>query len=138
MAKYKAGQSGNPAGRPPGRPDKRHALRKLLEPHAPILVEKAIALALDGDAVALRMCLDRLIPPLRAASLPVALELGGGTLSERGEAIMTQVNAGEVSPEQAHSLLGALASLAAIRAADEIERRVRALEDRHAQPAQTS
>jgi hypothetical protein len=41
---------------------------------------------------------------------------------------MEQVNAGELAPEQAHSLLGALASLGANRAAGEIERRARAME----------
>ena len=56
MPEFRRGKSGNPAGRPPGRPDKRVALRKLLEPHAPALVAKVAELALQGDTAALRLC----------------------------------------------------------------------------------
>ncbi len=122
MPQFEPGKSGNTKGRPPGRPDKRNALRRLLEPHAKALVDKAIALALCGDVAALRMCLDRLIPPLRASSLPVACDLGIGSLTERGEAIMRQASDGAMSPEQANLLLGGLASLARIRESDAIAR----------------
>ena len=110
----------------------------LLEPHADALVAKAVARALEGDTAALRLCLDRLIPPLKASSLPAACDLGDGTLSQRGEAVMQRVADGTLSPEYGHSLLGALASLATIRAADEIERRVQALEQCHGESAQTT
>ena len=63
---YEKGQSGNPSGRPPGIRDKRTALRALLEPHAPALIAKAVEMAKAGDATALRICLDRLIPPAKS------------------------------------------------------------------------
>lgn len=63
---FKKGQSGNPKGRPAGTKDKRRELRALLEPHAPALIEKAVQMALKGDTTALRLCLDRLLPPMRA------------------------------------------------------------------------
>ena len=46
-------------GRGPSRVAK---LRKLLEPHASDLVTKAVELALAGDTMALRLCLERLLP----------------------------------------------------------------------------
>lgn len=66
---FKKGQSGNPQGRPAGTGDKRRELRALLEPHAPALIEKAVELALAGDITALRLCLDRIIPPMRSIEL---------------------------------------------------------------------
>src|SRR4051812_21410410 len=63
---FKKGRSGNPRGKPKGAKDKRTALRGLLQPHERELVQKAVDLALAGDTTALRMCMDRLMPPLRA------------------------------------------------------------------------
>lgn len=66
---FKKGKSGNPKGRPAGTGDKRRELRALLEPHASALIEKAVQMALGGDTTALRLCLDRIIPPMRAIEL---------------------------------------------------------------------
>lgn len=63
--KFKKGQSGNPAGRPKGSKDRRSEYRELFKSAAPELVEKAIQLALGGDVVALRMCIDRIAPVAR-------------------------------------------------------------------------
>lgn len=60
---FSPGKSGNPYGRPRGIRDRRTSLRDLLEPHAPQLVAKAVEPALAGDSSALRLCIDRLIPP---------------------------------------------------------------------------
>jgi len=48
-------------------------MRDLLLPHAPELVAKVAEMAKDGDAAALRICLDRLIPPAKAKDDPVSL-----------------------------------------------------------------
>ena len=57
--------TGNP-GRPKGA---RHrvtvAAEALLDGEAEALTRKAIELALAGDTIALRLCLDRIIPPRR-------------------------------------------------------------------------
>lgn len=71
---FQHGESGNPAGRPKGIPDKRTKLRALFEPHAEALVAKAVELALEGDRGALKMCLDRLVPPYRTEDVPEELE----------------------------------------------------------------
>lgn len=65
MAQFEKGQSGNPAGRPKGIADKRTELKSLLEPHAPALVQKVVEKALNGDMQALKICIDRLIPPAK-------------------------------------------------------------------------
>ena len=61
---FQKGQSGNPSGRPKGaRNAATLACETLLDGQAEALTQKAIQMALDGDAVALRLCLDRIFPP---------------------------------------------------------------------------
>src|SRR5215831_16128593 len=71
---FMKGQSGNPAGRPKGA---RHratlAAEALLDGEAEALTRKAIELALGGDPIALRLCLDRILPPRRERPLRFAL-----------------------------------------------------------------
>src|SRR5208282_4245600 len=58
------GQSGNPAGKPPG--CRNHASRTaeiLLDGEVEALTRTAMARALEGDGLALRLCLDRIIAP---------------------------------------------------------------------------
>lgn len=125
---FKTGQSGNPTGKPKGAKDKRTELRELLKPHAPELVEKVVQMAKDGDTAALRICIDRLIPPIKAAEEPVRLEGFDGTLSEQGQSILRAMGEGKLASSQAATLLQALAAQTRIIEAEELERRVRALE----------
>ena len=61
--KFVAGHTGGP-GRPlgSGAGSRIEEYRKILNSKVPELIEKAIALALEGDTVALRMCLGRAWP----------------------------------------------------------------------------
>src|SRR6516165_10138108 len=71
---FEKGQSGNPAGKPPGcRNHASRAAELLLDDDAEALTRKAVALALDGDPTAMRLCFDRIIAPRRAR--PVHLDL---------------------------------------------------------------
>src|SRR4051794_33664484 len=61
---FQKGQSGNPDGRPNGsRNATTIALETLLHGQASALTQKAIDVALTGDIPALRLCLDRILPP---------------------------------------------------------------------------
>ena len=82
MAKFKPGQSGNPRGRAKGSKDRWTEFRELLEPHAEDLVTKAVELAKEGDTTALRLCLDRLIPPIKPRELSVQLDGFTGSLTQ--------------------------------------------------------
>jgi len=58
------GQSGNPRGRPVGRRNnKTLAAAVLLEGESEALTRKAVELALAGDPTALRLCIERILPP---------------------------------------------------------------------------
>jgi len=62
---FQPGQSGNPNGRPKGIIDKRTELRNLFESHAKEIIEKLIESAKAGDPIALRLCVERLIPRIK-------------------------------------------------------------------------
>ena len=68
------GKSGNPTGRPRGARNRATlAAEALLEGEAEALTRKAIELALGGDITALRLCLDRIVPPRREQLLAFEL-----------------------------------------------------------------
>jgi hypothetical protein len=83
---FKKGQSGNPAGRPKGRRDERTLLASsLLADEADAILKICIQRAKDGDPVALRLCMERIVPPARgrairldvpSATAPVADDAG--------------------------------------------------------------
>jgi Family of unknown function (DUF5681) len=71
---FQKGQSGNPAGRPRGIVNRATALTQdLLSEHAEWIARKVIELAEEGDMAAIRVCMERLVPPIKHR--PVAVEL---------------------------------------------------------------
>src|SRR5215468_11032118 len=104
---FEKGESGNPSGRPSGIRDKRLAMRDLLLPHAPELVTKAVEMALAGDTAALRVCLDRLIPPAKSRDDPVELRAMTGSLTDNSRAVVDALAKGELTPEEAATVLQA-------------------------------
>lgn len=127
---FSPGKSGNPNGRPKGIRDRRTSLRDLLEPHAPQLVAKAVELAMAGDSAALRMCLDRLIPPAKAKDEPVRLPPISDSLADTGRSVLEALARGQIGPDDAGAVMSAIASQVRIVDAVEIETRLRALENR--------
>jgi len=128
MARFAKGKSGNPAGKPRGARDKRTELRALLLPNAARLVNKAVKLALAGDTTALRICMDRLIAPIKAKDSAVALGDLEGTLAEQGRTVLALISKGRITPDEASTLMQTLAAQARIVEVDDLERRVAALE----------
>lgn len=129
MARFKKGESGNPKGRPKGAQDRRTQYRALLEPHASDLVAKAVEMAMGGDTTALRLCLERLVPPLRSREEPVAVPTLAGSLTDQGESILAAVGRAEITPGEAATLMGALAAQARLVEVEELEKRLEKLEE---------
>jgi Family of unknown function (DUF5681) len=74
QGRFVKGQSGNPEGKLRGTRHRATQLAEtLLEGDSEALVRKAVELALGGDTVALKLCLDRILPPRRERT--VALNL---------------------------------------------------------------
>ena len=71
---FEPGKSGNPAGKLKGTRNRTTlAVEALLDGEAETLTRKAIELAKRGDLAALRVCLDRIVPPRK--DRPVKFEL---------------------------------------------------------------
>ena len=60
--KFSDGNGGRPKG---SRNKATIAIESLLEGQAEALTQTAISKALDGDSIALRLCMDRIAPPMK-------------------------------------------------------------------------
>src|SRR4051794_21042458 len=129
--RFKPGQSGNPSGRPAG---SRHrtslAIDELLEGEAEKITRKAIAMALDGDTVAIRLCLDRLAPPRKdrpvAFALP-KLEEAADAVRATG-ALVGAVATGDLTPSEAAELSKLVEAFTKAMHTHELEVRISRLE----------
>jgi len=127
MARYKKGESGNPAGKPKGTKDWRSQLRDQLQDAAPDIVKAVVNAAKGGDVSAARIVLDKLIPSLKSTSAPVSLSLPAGSgFTERAEAVFKAISEGNIPPDDGTALLGALATVIKAHEIDDLEARITA------------
>ena len=94
-----AGQfsAGNP-GRPRGSRNKATlAIESLLEGQAEALAQAAITKALQGDSVALRLCMDRIAPPPKDAAVTFSMPTMSNALdaAEAAGSVLTAVSKGD-------------------------------------------
>jgi Family of unknown function (DUF5681) len=128
---FEPGRSGNPSGRPKGHRNKATmAMEELLDGEAEGLTRKVIERALEGDMVAMRLCLDRVLPPRR--DRPVAFELpkieSAKDVPAATAAILEACADGMLSPGEAAEIMNLLSTYARTLADTEIEARIAALE----------
>jgi len=90
------------------------------------------AQALAGDAQAIRIILDRVLPALRPVDMPTTLALPvGGTLADQARAVVQAAADGDLAPSQAAQIVTALGGVAKIIETTELVRRIEALEARN-------
>jgi hypothetical protein len=118
------------AGRKKGSGQAAH-YRAMLEPFAEELIQQVVDLAKSGDMAALKLCFDRLCAPLRPTDRLITIDgmESCKELSDKGDLILVRVANGDITPVEASSLMSAISSQAKIIEADELERRVRELEN---------
>jgi hypothetical protein len=106
------------------------AAAALLDGDAEALTRKAIELGLEGDTVALRLCLERLVPPRKDS--PVTIDLppitSAADVVGASAAVLTAVGAGEISPDEAGRVMALLTAHRAIVETSELADRITALE----------
>ncbi|TSA06540.1 MAG: hypothetical protein D4R73_11105 [Deltaproteobacteria bacterium] len=128
---FQPGQSGNPKGRPGGSKHKATlAAQALLDGEAEGLTRKCIELALDGDVVALRLCLERLVPPRKDGPISIklpAMRAPGDAVKVSG-AIIRAVARGNLTPSEGEALARMVETHRRTLELEEIERRLTALE----------
>jgi hypothetical protein len=128
---FKRGQSGNPAGKPKGtRNATTLALETLLDGQATALTQKAIDLALTGDLAALRICLDRILPPRK--DRPLTFDFPAITNAAEAattmSAILAAVASGEITPTEASEIGKLVDSYVRAVEATELAARIERLE----------
>jgi hypothetical protein len=125
-------EPGNPGRRPGARHKVTRAVEALLEGQYEALTQKAIEKALEGDGVALRLCLDRISPPRKDA--PITIDLPAVTSASdavaASAALLDAVAAGEVTPGEAGRVMALLVAHKSIVEAGDLESRIAALEER--------
>ena len=102
--RFEKGRSGNPRGRPLGsRNSATLAAEALLEGEAEKLTRKCIELAMDGDTVALRLCLERIYPARkdRPVTFPLPPITSPRDAADIAAAIAEAVAAGHLTPSEA-------------------------------------
>ena len=131
MGKFKSGQSGNPGGRPKGALNKiTLAAQALLEGEAEVLTRKVVELAKEGNPMALRFCLERLLPPRKDRPINFTLPKikGAEDLAKTLGAILEAVAKGEITPAEGQILAGILEAYRKGLETADLEARVSALE----------
>lgn len=96
------------------------------------MTRKAIEKALEGDTVALRLCLERIVPPRkdRPVSFPMPkIENPSGAISLMS-AMLEAVGSGEVTPGEASEISKLIEGYVKTLEMTEFEARLKSLEER--------
>jgi hypothetical protein len=123
-------QPGNP-GRPKGARHKATlAAEALLDGEAEGLTRKALEMALAGDTVALRLCLDRILPPRRERPIRFKLPQLQSPFDAAAAiaAVAAAVADGNLTPSEAGELSKLVDAYVKALAASDFDQRLRAIE----------
>jgi hypothetical protein len=121
------GNSGKPKGT---RHKATQAALALLDGEAEALTRQAVTMALGGDATALRLCLERIVPPRRDA--PVTFDLPPmGTARDAAKAagaVLGAVAHGDLTPTEGAHIMALVETYRRTLETTELEARLAALE----------
>ena len=124
---FSAGNSGRPRG---SRNKATLAIEGLLEGQAEALTQTAIKKALEGDSIALRLCMDRIAPPPKDAVVKFSMPTMSNALdaAEAAGSVLRAVSEGALTPTEATRVMGLIDSYRRTLELTEIEERLLALE----------
>ena len=128
---FAKGVSGNPKGKPKGTRNKATRLAEtLLDGQTEKLVGKCVQMALDGDSAAMKVCMDRLIPPRKGRpinlTIPQIKQLGDTSTAMK--AVINAVGEGEVTPNEAQVVSSVIEVYRKVIETTELESRIIELE----------
>jgi len=126
--RFTVGNLGKPKG---ARHKTTLAMEALLDGEADAITRKAIELAKSGDLTALRLCMERLLPPRRER--PVSIDMPKVTVArdliEATAALTTAAATGEITPGEAADLAKLVESTARAIEVSDIAERLAKLEE---------
>ena len=121
---FEKGRSGNPAGRRPGSRNRATlAAAALLAGESEALTRTAVDLALAGDPTAMRLCIERILPPCRERAVNFTLPPIESTddISAAMQAVTAALARGDITPGEAATIAAVVETFA--RAIDTTKRR---------------
>jgi len=129
---FERGRSGNPIGRRPGCRNKATiAAAAFLEGESEALARKAVELALTGDPTAMRLCLERIMPPCRERSVKFALPSieSAADIALAMKAVTSALADGVITPGEAGRIAAVVDTFVQAIETSDFERRLKLLED---------
>lgn len=127
----RGGPSPNPSGRPPGILDRRTRVSQALMNDAPAVARVVVDAALEGDMQAASLVLSRIAPVLRGQMEKVAFDFDAtAPVTRQVEQVLAAVARGQIAPDVAKQIIDAVQALSTIRATEELEARLAALEQK--------
>lgn len=129
--KYEKGTTrNNKNGRPVGSKNKITLHREKLEASLPGILEKLLGQAKEGDLSAIKLVLERTLPPLKSQSQTVMLPMSARNPAESILEVIKAMAKGEVSPDVGKEFVDAISQFVKIQEISEIIPRLEALEKR--------
>ena len=107
------------------------AIESLLEGQAEALTQTAIFKALQGDGLALHLCIERIAPAPKdnSVSFPLPEMKDAMDASKAASSVLTAVSEGELTPIEGTRVMGLIDSYRRTLELTEIEERLQALEN---------
>ena len=129
--KFTSGNTGGPKG---ARNKKTLAIESLLDGQAEALTQTAISKAIEGDGLALRLCMERIAPAPKdkSVSFPLPDMNDAMDASKAASSVLTAVSEGELTPIEGTRVMGLIDSYRRTLELTEIEERLQALETANA------
>jgi len=124
---FTEGNSGKPKG---SRNKATIAIESLLEGQAEALTQTAISKALDGDSMALRLCMDRIAPLPKDNTISFTLPHmeSANDASKAAGSVLKAVSIGEITPIEGSRVMELIDSFRRTLELTVIEHRIQALE----------
>ena len=124
-------KSPNPAGRPKGIVDRRTKMTQTILEDVTAILRVVKENALNGDTAAAALLLSKVMPSLRSQAERVEFEYDAtAPISKQVESVLDAVAKGLVAPDVAKAIVETIGTLSQIRATEELEARIAALEER--------
>ena len=117
-------------GRPPGSRNQRTVFAEMMDSHGEALIKQCQVMALKGDATALRLCIERLLPPCKPSNNRFLLP-AVKTASDVGlalQSVLKEVARGRLSGQEGEAISAILENHRRAIESEEFEKRLRALE----------
>jgi hypothetical protein len=125
-----------PAGRRAGSRNKKTlAAAALLEGEPEALTRRAVELALAGDPTAMRLCIERILPPCRERAVKFVLPpiKSAADIAPAMEAVTSALAAGAITPGEAATIAAVVDTFVRAIETSDFERRLRVFETEYAE-----